>query len=113
MKDPKIFIIHIRDCIARIEIYTEEGKDAFFEDLRTQDAVIRNLETLADATQRLPDEWKSSYPNTDWRKVADFRNFLAHQYLDISLNIIWDVVQNEIPELKRCIDSMAEKFWNE
>lgn len=50
MKDPKIFIIHIRDCIARIETYTKEGKAAFCEDLRTQDAVIRNLETLADAT---------------------------------------------------------------
>ncbi|MEL6489107.1 MAG: HepT-like ribonuclease domain-containing protein [Cyanobacteria bacterium J06621_3] len=113
MKDPKIFIIHIRECITRIETFTEEGRSAFFEDLRTQDAVIRNLETLADATQRLPEEWKNSYPNIDWRKVADFRNFLAHQYLDINLNIIWEVIQKQIPELKECIDSMAEKFWNE
>ena len=88
MKDPKIYVIHIRECITRIETFTEEGRSAFFKDLRTQDAVIRNLETLADATQRLPEEWKNSYPNIDWRKVADFRNFLAHQYLDINLNII-------------------------
>lgn len=113
MKDPRIFIIHIRDCITRIETYTADGKAAFFEDLRTQDAVIRNLETLADATQRLPEEWKDSYPNIDWRKVADFRNFLAHQYLDINLSIVWDVVQKQVPELKECIDLMTEKFWNE
>ncbi|MEL6501395.1 MAG: HepT-like ribonuclease domain-containing protein [Cyanobacteria bacterium J06623_1] len=113
MKDPKIFIIHIRECIHRIEAYTEEGKAAFFEDLRTQDAVVRNLETLADATQRLPTEWKSKYSHINWRKVADFRNFLAHQYLDISLEIIWNVIQEQIPELKDCINSMAEEFWNE
>lgn len=68
-----------------IENYTQAGKADFFEDLKTQDAVIRNLETLADATQCLPDEWKSTYSNIDWRKVADFRNFLAHQYLNIKL----------------------------
>ena len=112
MKDPKIFIIHIRDCIARIEAYTEEGKDVFFRDLKTQDAVIRNLETLADATGRLPETWKDSYPQIDWRKIVDFRNFLAHQYLDINLDIVWNAVQNEIPNLKSCIDSMAKKFWN-
>ena len=94
-------------------MYTEHDKSSFFKDLRTQDAVIRNLETLAAATQRLPDEWKIRSPQVDWRKVADFRHFLAHQYLDISLDIIWDVVENEIPNLKSCIDSMAEKFWND
>ncbi len=113
MKDPRIFIIHIRDCITRIETYTQSGKAAFLEDLKTQDAVIRNLETLADATQRLPEMWKSAYPNINWRKVGDFRNFLAHQYLEIDLDIVWEVVENEIPELKTCIESMAERFWNE
>lgn len=113
MKDPRIFIIHIRDCIARIETYTEAGKSAFFSDLRTQDAVIRNLETMADATQQLPELWKNEYPEIDWRKVADFRNFLAHQYLDLSLKIIWEVVKTDVPALKVCIESMADKFWND
>lgn len=43
MKDNRVYLIHIRDCIQRIEIYTVEGKTTFFADLRTQDAVIRNL----------------------------------------------------------------------
>ena len=113
MKDARIFIIHIRDCISRIETYTAEGKATFFDDLRTQDAVIRNLETMADATQQLPDSWKSAYPQIDWRKISDFRNFLAHQYLDINLNIVWDAVEKSLPELKDCIDLMSKQFWND
>ncbi len=50
MKDSRIYIIHIRDCISRIMNYTTDGKEVFFSDIRTQDAVIRNLETMADAT---------------------------------------------------------------
>ena len=112
MKDPRIFIIHIRDCINRIETYTEEGKAAFLEDLRTQDAVIRNLETMADVTQRLPEVWKSECSDIDWRKVADFRNFLSHQYLDLNLNIIWEVVKTDVPALKNCIESIANLVLN-
>ncbi len=113
MKDPRFFIIHIRDCISRIETYTEAGESAFLADLRTQDAVIRNLETMADATQQLPEAWKNACPDMDWRRVADFRNFLAHQYLDLSLKIIWEVVKTDVPELKACIESMASRFWND
>lgn len=50
MKDPRLYIIHIRECLSRIEQYTANGKSEFYSDLKTQDAVIRNLETLGDAT---------------------------------------------------------------
>ena len=56
MRDGRVYIIHIRDCIARIEEYTIEGKIAFLADFKTQDAVIRNLQTLSESTQRLPEE---------------------------------------------------------
>ncbi|APB34641.1 Zn-dependent alcohol dehydrogenase [Gloeomargarita lithophora Alchichica-D10] len=81
MKDNRVYLIHIRDCIQRIETYTIEGKEAFFSDIKTQDAVIRNLQTLCESTQRLPDVWKAIRPEIDWRAIGDFRNVLAHQYL--------------------------------
>ncbi len=58
MKDSRVYIIHIRDCISRIEAYIAEGKTAFLGDVKTQDAVIRNLEILCESTQRLPEAWK-------------------------------------------------------
>lgn len=112
MKDPRIYIIHIRECINRIESYTAEGMDSFYSDLKTQDAVIRNLETLGDATQQLPEAWKDDHPEIDWRRVTEFRNVLAHQYLEINLDIVWNVIEYGLPELKQAIEKIAEDFWN-
>ncbi|MCU0565629.1 MAG: DUF86 domain-containing protein [Oculatellaceae cyanobacterium Prado106] len=113
MRDNRVYLIHIRDCIAKIESYTADGKEAFLSDPKTQDAVIRNLETLCESTQKLPDAWKAAHSSTDWRRIADFRNFLAHQYLDIDLEIVWSVVENYLPDLKTTIEAIAQTFWNE
>ena len=55
MKDDRLYLIHVRECIERIEQYTLGGKDAFFTDAKTQDAVLRVLQTLAESTQRISD----------------------------------------------------------
>jgi uncharacterized protein with HEPN domain len=53
VKDERLYLIHIRECIARIERYTAEGREAFLADTKTQDAVLRNFQTLAESSQRL------------------------------------------------------------
>jgi uncharacterized protein with HEPN domain len=68
MKDDKLYLIHISECIARIEQYTAEGKDTFFADTKTQDAVLRNLQVLAESVKTLSDSLKTSYPDVDWRE---------------------------------------------
>ncbi len=110
MKDSRVYLVHIRDCINRIEAYTAEGKTAFFADLKTQDAVFRNLQTLCESTQRLPDDWKATRPEIDWRMIGDFRNVLAHQYLDVDLDIVWNVVENYLPDLKQAIEAIFQQF---
>ncbi len=110
MKDSRVYLVHIRDCINRIEEYTTEGKSVFFGDLKTQDAVIRNLQTLYESTQRLPDDWKAIRPEIDWRTIGDFRNVLAHQYLDIDLDIVWNVVKNYLPDLKQAVEAIFQQF---
>jgi uncharacterized protein with HEPN domain len=49
----------------------------------------------------------------DWQGIADFRNVLAHQYLGLELDAIWNIVENYLPELSQCIDNMAQEFWNQ
>jgi len=57
MKDDKLYLIHIIECIQRIEKYIgEDGKDGFMDDDKTQDAILRNLQTMAESTQRISDE---------------------------------------------------------
>jgi uncharacterized protein with HEPN domain len=65
VRDDKLYLIHIAECIARIEQYTAEGKEAFFADTKTQDAVLRNLQTMAEATQRLADSLKLKHPDVN------------------------------------------------
>jgi len=81
VKDDQLYLVHILDCILRIERYTTDGRDAFFRGTKTQDAVLRNLQTLAESVQRLSQRLKASRTETDWRSIAAFRNVAVHGYL--------------------------------
>ncbi|HYO14910.1 MAG TPA: DUF86 domain-containing protein [Thermoanaerobaculia bacterium] len=106
MKDDLLYLIHIRECIARIEEYTQEGRDLFLEDTKTQDAVLRNLQTLAESTQRLSENIKDAHPEINWRGIAGLRNILVHDYLGVSLPRIWEIVEEFVPGLKRMVDAL-------
>lgn len=106
MKDPVVYLHHIRDAIARIEQYTTQGRQAFFEDLMVQDAVIRNLEVIGEAVRSLPPELKCRHPQIPWRSITALRNVLIHEYFGVDLEIVWRVVQRRIPTLKRHVEAM-------
>ena len=103
MKDDRLYLQHIQECIDRIEQYTLDGKDSFQADTKTQDAVLRNLHTLAESTQRMSDELKNAHPEIDWRSIAAFRNVVVHGYLGVSLTYIWAIVEQDLPYLKEKI----------
>ena len=106
MKDDRLYLIHISECIQRIERYASVGRDAFFSDDKTQDAVLRNLQTLAESTQRLSDALKKGHPDLDWRGIAAFRNVAVHDYLGIDLKQVWDIVARDVPALKRKVEAI-------
>lgn len=82
MKDDRLYVTHVLDCIDRIEKYTTEGQASFFRSDLIQDAVARNLQTLAESVRRISAERKSAHPEVDWRGVTGFRNILMHEYVD-------------------------------
>ena len=106
MKDDRLYLIHIAECIARISRYTSEGEQAFLGDTMTQDAVLRNLHTLAESTTRLSSELKSRYSAVNWRAIAGFRNVVVHDYLGIDLGQVWSIVAHDLPPLERTIKQM-------
>jgi uncharacterized protein with HEPN domain len=106
VKDDRLYLIHILEYIARIEEYTAEGRQVFFADTRTQDAVLRNLQTLAESTQRLSLNLKAAYPDVDWRGISGLRNILVHDYLGINLVRVWEIVERDLPLLKRQIETL-------
>lgn len=100
MRDDRLYLIHIAECISRIREFTTAGKDAFFADIRTQDAVLRNLQVMSESTQRLSEALKNQHADTNWKGIAGFRNVLVHDYLGINLVRVWEIVESFLPELE-------------
>lgn len=103
MKGDCLYIIHILECIERIEKYTLSGKTTFFSHSMTHDAVLRNLQTLAESVQRLSTNIRTAYPNISWVEISGFRNVVVHDYLGIDLEQIWMIIQTDLPKLKQQI----------
>lgn len=69
MKEDKLYLSNIKECIERIESYTSDGKEVFLKTIMIQDAVIRNFEIIGEATKRLSTEFRASYPDIPWGVV--------------------------------------------
>lgn len=112
MKDDTVYLRHIKDCIRRIEENVAGGRDRFLESHTLQDAVLRNLQTMAESTRRLSDDLKATNPEVDWRRIATFRNVLVHDYLGVDIERIWEITQREVPQLKEAVLTMLEEGHN-
>jgi uncharacterized protein with HEPN domain len=110
VKDDRVYLDHIQQCIIRIEQYTAAGRETFAVDTKTQDAVLRNLHTLAESTQRLSAPLKARHPEVEWAAMAGFRNVLVHDYLGINLNRVWEIVESDLPDLKPHIAAMLAEL---
>ena len=88
MSNDKLYLTHILECIEKIEEYTREGKDFFEQDSKTQDAVLRNLQTLSESSMRVSQELQTRYPTVSWREMHAFRNVVVHDYLGLELDQI-------------------------
>ncbi|ACB84621.1 DUF86 domain-containing protein [Natranaerobius thermophilus] len=101
MRDYRVYLQDILKCIEKIESYVNNiTYKAFSSNNMVQDAVIRNLEIIGEASKRIPEEVKENASHIEWRKIAGIRDVLIHDYAEVDLEIVWDVVQNKLPILK-------------
>ena len=101
-----LYLTHIQDCLSRVAEYTQDGHEEFITDHKTQDAVLRNLQTRAESTQRLSASLKSTAPEVKWNKIAGFRNVLMHDYLGIILGRVWLTISDDLPLFRQQIEMM-------
>ena len=101
-KDNAVYIEHMLDSILRIDEYIE-SKELFYESHLVQDAVVRNLQVLAESSQRLSEKVKNKYPEIPWNDISGFRNVLVHDYLGVDLDVIWSVIEQELPKLENIL----------
>jgi uncharacterized protein with HEPN domain len=110
MRDDTVYLHHILESIQRIESHVAAGRDAFFASDLLQDATLRNLQTMSEATQRLSDAVKAMRPQIPWRQIATFRNVLVHNYLGIDLEQIWIVIHRDISPLKQAVTDILSEL---
>lgn len=101
------YIAHILECIRRVEENTAGGQEVFFASHTLQDAVLRNLQTMSESTQRLSPAAKARHPEVAWKEISGFRNVLVHDYFGVDLKQVWEIVEQDMPILKRAAESLA------
>ena len=110
MKVDSVYLHHILDAISKIESYAEVGKDGFIADSHWQDAIIRNLEIIGEATKRLSDTVKSKNTEIPWKSIAGLRDILIHNYMGVDLETVWSVVEKDLPLFKEQIKNFLKSL---
>jgi uncharacterized protein with HEPN domain len=94
----------ILESIDKVEQYTRGMSfDTFSNDQKSIDAVVRNLEIIGEAANRLPNDFKERHSNVEWHKVVGLRNRIIHEYFGIDLQIIWQIVHADLLELRQTL----------
>lgn len=110
VKESPPYLEHILEAIGLIEQFTlNMTSNDFRNDVKTFNAVIRQLEVIGEASSHLVDEFKKSHPEIPWRIIIATRNKLIHEYWNIDPDTIWLILMNNLPELKKQIQAALAK----
>ena len=109
-RDIKLYLEDILVAIEKINAYTD---GTTFDQISQRgillDAVLHNLEIIGEAAKHMPDDLRLNYPQIEWRKIAGFRDVVVHEYFGISLEIVWDILKNKLPELHQQIIKLLDE----
>lgn len=116
MKNPDVYLRHVLECIDAIllDYYSglSEPKELFLRDDKTRQATLHRLQTMGQSVKNLPADIQMYVSaTTDWRAIAGFRDVLVHDYLGVDLDIVWNVVENELPALQKEVRTYLEKKY--
>ena len=108
---------HLEDILASLDETREftEGMsfEAFTQDRKTVNAVIRSLEVIGEAAKHIPENLRAKAPGVPWKYMAGMRDKLIHEYFGVDLGIVWTVVKDELPPLRPEIERLFETLEQE
>ncbi len=105
IKDDNAYIEHINLCINKINMYIDGiTKQEFLKNELIQDAVIRNIEIIGEATKSLSNEYKKKNDNIQWKEMAGMRDKLIHHYMGVDIEVVWETINIDLKELQKMLE---------
>ena len=96
-----LLIEDIWEAVEKVERYVSGmDHDAFVKDEKTVDSVVRNLEIIGEAANRLPQNFKTQHSEIKWPKIIGLRHRIVHDYFNIDVEIVWQIIQEDLPVFK-------------
>ena len=109
MQRDKAYLLDILEAAKLVMSYVaKKNKEDFIKDIQCQDAVIRRLEIIGEATNNLSQEFRTKHTDIPWRDAIDMRNFLIHEYFGVRTRVVWDTCQEDLPLMKRLISNLVD-----
>ena len=106
-RDPLVLLEDIILAIQKIRRYTSQmDHDAFLRDELVIDGVARNLEIIGEATRQVPEDFRRVYSQIPWTQIAGLRNRIVHDYFGLDLEIIWEIIQHDLPEFEKQVRAL-------
>jgi len=107
----KEFLKDIKEAIRRTEGYIGKmNYEEFLQDIKTQDAVVRNLEIIGEAVKNLSSDFKKTHKDIDWKKIAGLRDKIIHYYFGVKWDVVWSIINEKIPDLKDKIETILKEI---
>ncbi len=106
MRDTTERLRDIQEAITKIMKYTSQGRHAFDQNELVQTWVIQHLKIIGEGARTIPQDFKNHHPEIPWERISDVGYMLLHIYFGIDFDIVWEVVEHDLPNLKTSIDAI-------
>ena len=108
-RDFRLYLVDILDSGSAVLAFVKDlSFEEFCNDRKTSSAVIREFEIIGEAVGKIPDELKQKHPDVEWQDIKDFRNLLIHEYFGVDMEIMWKIIQENLPVLMNAVKEILQ-----